>query len=332
MEGPSCRTQLLADVERTSNDPAVQRAVRFVHEHFAEDIDLDHLANASGLSRTVLRERFVELLGDPPMRYCAKLRMHMAAKLLREGKANTSNIAYSVGFNSEAAFTRAFKREFGQPPAAWKKATDERSAFDRHPNRLAVTGAPTSVNWITRSLAGFMRSHPDISVQIEPNPRKVDFDFDPFDCAIRCGTDPPADLHVEELFRVGFTPMCSPEFLAAHPIDRLEDLAAVPRITPNDPWWTQFWDEIGIEPPLLSPGMEMGAQILDGIAAMRGQGVALLTPMFWRDELEAGQLVRLLEQVFDGHGTFWLVYPKARQSWPKIRQFSDWLHRLCAAD
>lgn len=59
--------------------------------------------------------------GEPPMRYCAKWRMRMAANMLRDGKANTANIAYAVGFNSEAAFNRAFKREFGEPPAAWRR-------------------------------------------------------------------------------------------------------------------------------------------------------------------------------------------------------------------
>jgi AraC-like DNA-binding protein len=319
-----------ADLERTSSDSAVQRAVRYVHEHFADDIDLDDLAQVSGLSRTVLRERFLSLLGDPPMRYCAKWRMLMAANMLREGKANTSNIAYSVGFDSEAAFSRAFKRKFGQPPIAWKRTTDERNAFDPHPARLAISGAPTSVNWVARSLGSFLRAHPELSVEIEPNPRKIDFDVDPYDCAIRCGLSPPTGLHVEELFKVDFTPMCSPEFLAANPLNSFEDIANVPRITPNDPWWGQFWNELGITPPPFAQGMEMGAQMLDGIAAMQGQGVALLTPMFWRDELKAGSLVTPFDRQFDGQGIFWLVYPTPRHDWPKIRQFSGWLHKLCA--
>ena len=319
-----------ADLGRASRDPAVQRAVRYVHEHLAEHIDLDDLAHVSGLSRTVLRERFVKLLGDPPMRYCARWRMLMAAEMLRQGKANTSNIAYSVGFDSEAAFSRAFKREFGQPPITWRRSSEERSAFDPNPATLAISGAPTSVNWITRSLGGFLRAHPGLSVEIEPNPRKIDFDFDPFDCAVRCGLTPPADLHVEQLFQVAFTPMCSPDFLAANLLNSFEDLVNVSRITPNDPWWEQFWNELEIAPPPASKGMEMGAQLLDGIAAMQGQGVALLTPMFWRDELRAGALVAPYGRLFDGHGIFWLVYPTARYDWPKIRQFSAWLHDLCA--
>jgi len=72
----------------------------------------------------VLGERFVELLGEPPMRYCGRWRMRMAANMLRDGRHNTANIAYAVGFNSEAAFNRAFKREYGEPPATWRRRVE----------------------------------------------------------------------------------------------------------------------------------------------------------------------------------------------------------------
>ena len=55
------------------------------------------------------------------MRYCARWRMRIAANQLRDRAASSANIAYAVGFNSEAAFNRAFKREFGEPPATWKR-------------------------------------------------------------------------------------------------------------------------------------------------------------------------------------------------------------------
>ena len=102
-------------------DPAVSRALAIIHSRFAEDLDVETLAREAGVSRTVLGERFVELLGEPPMRYCARWRMRMAANMLRDGKQNTANIAYAVGFNSEAAFNRAFKRELGVPPATWRR-------------------------------------------------------------------------------------------------------------------------------------------------------------------------------------------------------------------
>ena len=102
-------------------DPAVSRALSIIHSRYAEDLDIEGLAHEAGVSRTILGERFNELIGEPPMRYCAKWRMRVAANLLRDGRQNSANIAYAVGFNSEAAFNRAFKREYGEPPATWRR-------------------------------------------------------------------------------------------------------------------------------------------------------------------------------------------------------------------
>ena len=110
---------------RGLTDPAVSKALSIIHKRYAEDLDVEGLAREAGVSRTVLGERFGELLGEPPMRYCARWRMRVAANMLREGKENTANIAYSVGFNSEAAFNRAFKREYGVPPATWRRRVEE---------------------------------------------------------------------------------------------------------------------------------------------------------------------------------------------------------------
>ena len=98
-----------------------RKALSIIHSRYAEDLDVEGLAREAGVSRTVLGERFAELLGEPPMRYCARWRMRIAANMLRDGKQNTANIAYAVGFNSEAAFNRAFKREYGEPPATWRR-------------------------------------------------------------------------------------------------------------------------------------------------------------------------------------------------------------------
>ena len=311
-------------------DPAVARAVTHIQEHFAEDLDLGQLAQAAGLSRSVLSERFVAFLGEPPIRYCARWRMHIAANMLRAGKQNTANIAYAVGFNSEAAFNRAFKREFGQPPSAWKKSVELELAYDPHPHRLCVSSTPTGANWLTRHLRNWVEANPDLTVELEPNPRKVEFEQEPFDCAIRAGRIVPTGLHTEHLFRTNFTPMCSPAFLASHPeLSQPGHLRDAPRITPNDPWWDAWWKASGTEPPHRTPGAEMGAQVLDGLAALRGQGVALLTPLFWSDELDQGHLLRLSAEEVDGEGDYWLVYPRSRYEWPKIRMFADWLHGLC---
>ena len=73
------------------------------------------------MSRSVFASRFTELLAEPPMRYCARWRMQVASNMLRDEQQNIANVAYHVGFNSEAAFSRAFKREYGQSPASWRR-------------------------------------------------------------------------------------------------------------------------------------------------------------------------------------------------------------------
>jgi pimeloyl-ACP methyl ester carboxylesterase/AraC-like DNA-binding protein len=110
---------------RGLTDPAVSKALSIIHTRYAEDLEVEGLAREAGVSRTVLGERFAELLGEPPMRYCARWRMRVAANMLRERRESTANVAYAVGFNSEAAFNRAFKREFGVPPATWRRRIEE---------------------------------------------------------------------------------------------------------------------------------------------------------------------------------------------------------------
>jgi len=109
---------------RGMTDPAVSKALSIIHNHYAEDFDVETLAREAGVSRSILGERFAELIGESPMRYCAQWRMRMACNLLRDGRQNTANVAHAVGFSSEAAFNRAFKREYGIPPAAWRKRVE----------------------------------------------------------------------------------------------------------------------------------------------------------------------------------------------------------------
>jgi AraC-like DNA-binding protein len=102
-------------------DPAIGQALRLIHDRYAEEWTSDGLAREVGMSRSAFAARFTELLGEPPMRYCARWRMQVAANMLRDEQQNVSNVAYHVGFNSEAAFSRAFKREYGVPPATWRR-------------------------------------------------------------------------------------------------------------------------------------------------------------------------------------------------------------------
>ncbi|MBL8527386.1 MAG: helix-turn-helix transcriptional regulator, partial [Burkholderiales bacterium] len=78
-----------------------------------------------GLSRSALAERFATVLGQPPAHYLTRWRLQLAAQKLRAGQSSVAQIAEEVGYESEAAFNRAFKREIGAPPAAWRRGVGD---------------------------------------------------------------------------------------------------------------------------------------------------------------------------------------------------------------
>jgi AraC-like DNA-binding protein len=102
-------------------DRHVGRALALIHENPARAWTVDALADEIALSRSALYDRFVRLIGQPPMQYLTQWRMQAAANLLRQGHAPIASIALDVGYESEAAFARAFKRLVGTPPASWRR-------------------------------------------------------------------------------------------------------------------------------------------------------------------------------------------------------------------
>ncbi len=102
-------------------DRFVGHALRLVHDAPAHPWTIEELGSRVGLSRSTLHERFVELIGVPPMQYLAQWRMQAAGRLLLETRSPVASIALEVGYDSEAAFSRAFKRLVGKPPAAWRR-------------------------------------------------------------------------------------------------------------------------------------------------------------------------------------------------------------------
>lgn len=103
-------------------DRFVGKALALMHERPDQAWGVDELAREVGLSRSALHERFVQYLGQPPMQYLASWRIQLGARLLRESNRNVATIALDVGYDSEAAFSRAFKRIVGTPPATWRKS------------------------------------------------------------------------------------------------------------------------------------------------------------------------------------------------------------------
>ena len=102
------------------NDPIVGRALQFVHGDPARRWTVDELAREAGSSRTVLAERFHAVLGQAPIEYITCWRMQLAAERIRNGGGSLAAIAADVGYDSEAAFNRAFKRVTGVTPGRWR--------------------------------------------------------------------------------------------------------------------------------------------------------------------------------------------------------------------
>lgn len=183
-------------------------------------------------------------------------------------------------------------------------------------------------NWLAPRLGRFQLAHPDIAVRLSSANELIDFARDDVDVAIRSGVGPWPGLAMHRLFRVRFTPMCSPDLLArSPPLHQPSDLLRLPLLSQGDEWWRQWFAAAGVATSGVEakPTFRLDSQPLEGRAVLAGLGVALLSPALWPDELRSGQLVQpfpLLGE--DGHA-YWLVYPEGRHRVPKIRAWREWL-------
>jgi len=114
---PADRVNWLAGLR----DQYVGRALMALHSNPSRDWTLEALAQAAALSRSAFAERFTQYVGHPPMQYLTNWRMQLATNYLRRGTETVASIANRVGYDSEAAFSRAFKKVVGAPPSEWRE-------------------------------------------------------------------------------------------------------------------------------------------------------------------------------------------------------------------
>jgi AraC-like DNA-binding protein len=119
-----------------ARDPIVGKSLGLLHSRVAHPWTIADLADQVGISRSALVERFTRYLSEPPMTYLTRWRLQLAARSLEKTSRGVAEIAGDIGYESEAAFNRAFKREFGQPPGRYR--SDRKSTPSR---RAAETGA-----------------------------------------------------------------------------------------------------------------------------------------------------------------------------------------------
>jgi len=105
-----------------AKDPQIGEAIANIHRTPQTPWTVEQLAILSGMSRSAFANRFAKLVGEPPLRYLARWRMHKAIEMIQEGRLATAEIASLVGYESEAAFSKAFKKWNGQGPGAYRRS------------------------------------------------------------------------------------------------------------------------------------------------------------------------------------------------------------------
>lgn len=200
---------------------------------------------------------------------------------------------------------------------------------------ISITTVNTfASNWLIPRLGRFQQFFPNIAVQISVDQHIADIVRGEFDLGIRSGNGDWPGLETHLLLPNHFTAVCSPDLLRGVELKEPADILRFPIISPSDPWWRDWFAAAGIQDVDLSRRLDnsLGIQQLEGMAAMAGQGFALVNPHFFAADLAAGRLV----QPFDVMGTsgrgYWLVYPKARRRSPKIEAFRDWILSEVAGD
>jgi LysR family glycine cleavage system transcriptional activator len=193
---------------------------------------------------------------------------------------------------------------------------------------LSISTAQTLAGaWLAPRLGAFQVRHPDLAVRLGSDNRMVDFSTGEFHAAIRVGLGDWPGLKCHFLFRLNFSPICSPEFAARYSLHRPEQLLDVPRLSPGDDWWRDWLGDSGVEvgDRAAERGLVLDNQMMEANAAFAGAGIAMMTPMFWRRELASGRLVQPFARIHVTDRSHWLVYPEGRRNQPKIAAFRDWL-------
>ena len=186
--------------------------------------------------------------------------------------------------------------------------------------------------WLSARIGRFQVRYPDLAVRISLANELIELGRGGADAAIRSGRGSWEGLRSDFLFRQHFTPICTPAFLDAHEIGRPEDLLRVERLSPNDSIWRGWFAQVGIEAPPARQGVVLDSQLQEASAMLAGSGMAMMSPLFWRADLDSGRLVQPFEALYLPVNAQYLVHPAGRVGVRKIERFREWLHEELAAD
>jgi LysR family glycine cleavage system transcriptional activator len=187
--------------------------------------------------------------------------------------------------------------------------------------------------WLSSRIGRFQLAYPDLAVRLSLANEIVDLRQGGCDVAIRGGSGEWEGLRSEFLFRQHYTPICAPAFLEANAIRTPADLLRVERFAPNDRWWAAWFAAAGIgTPPPPRQGIVMDNQLQEASAMQHGFGIALMSPLLWRAELESGRLVQPFPTMHYPDSGMWLVHPSSRVGVRKIERLREWMREELARD
>ena len=197
---------------------------------------------------------------------------------------------------------------------------------------LTISSYGTFSNrWLAPRLGGFQLDHPNLAVRLDVNDRMIDFARADVDVAIRTGQGDWPGLHSQFLMRVQYGPMASPGFVETYgPFDTPESIMASRLLSPDDRWWSRWSRHFGIADAPPAPAIRLDSQMVEGNAALAGQGIAMLDPALWSEELADGRLVQIGPAIY-GQASVWIACPEHQRNQPKIKAFRDWLVREAEA-
>lgn len=180
--------------------------------------------------------------------------------------------------------------------------------------------------WLAPRLPGFLSAHPGITINLATRLKRFNFAAEGFDAAIHFGADDWRGAGHLHLFEEELIACAAPEFLAAHPIRRPEDVHDLPllQIETRPTAWPEWFRAHDMVAPL-PRGMLFDQFAPMTQAAIHGLGIALLPEFLARPEIDEGRLVPLPGLPVSGTGSYWLVWPEARADYPPVAALRDWL-------
>lgn len=206
------------------------------------------------------------------------------------------------------------------------------SLRDQSEGRLTIhTTATFASHWLAHHIGTFQLENPGIAVRLETSQQVVDFSRAEGDVAIRSGKGVWPGMRTHFLMKSHFTPMLSPALAETiGGVKEPSDLLKLRIIDPEDVWWPVWFAAAGLPEVDLEghPSSQFGAQYFHAAAAIAGQGVAILRPEFYADDVALGRLYQPFDLLATDGSDYWLAYPEGRRNARQIRAFRDFMRKM----